>query len=493
MPGVDAGELFSRGERLMRDGRADEAAIVFSESARHTPDNDPSLGMRLQAAAQSGITSGLQRDAAEHLKRLTKLRPNDTQAKVMLAQTLRFSGDLQGSLGVIESLPQALRDKPGAVALHADVLDALGKTEEAIKILEPHVKGRVRNVALATTFARLAPERAGEAEAYIRELLAVPGLKDRGRATLLFRLGALLERAEDYTGAMEAYTQANNALGGPDTTKADDARTNEIIRIFAKDFFATAPVAAEAGRALLVVGMPRSGTTLIERTIAAHPDAAGAGELPTLTQIALSMPASLGSKPGYPACITGLTQEACDTAADRYNKTLSAVDGAALRVVDKMPHNFMHLGLASRILPGAPVVHLRRSAMDTCLSCFTSGLGPNHTYARSFDRLAAAYAQYQRLLEHWRSVLPEPMIEVRYEDLASDHEQTSRKLLETVGLGWDDACARPQDAASPVSTLSVDQVRRPVGTGSVGRAERFGELIKPLREALQSRGIDPAG
>ena len=491
MPAADPDARFREGEALQRAGRSDEAALALSDAARATADADPALAMRLSLASRACASAGLQRDAAEHLTRLVAMHPGDTQSVLLLAQTRRLSGDLDGARDALELLPPDQLSKPGPAALHADILDALGRSPDAVDLLRPHVDARARSVALATTFARIARDQADDAESYIRDLLAIPGLKNAGRSTLLFRLGSMLEARRDFGGALDAYSEANTATGGPDTSSSDKQRTREIIRSFTADFFADAPIATTPSRAILVVGMPRSGTTLLERTIAAHPDAAGAGELPTLTQIALSLPAALGTTTPYPACVTDLTPEASASSAARYADTISAVNPDTHRVVDKMPHNFMHLGLAAVILTGAPIVHVRRNPMDTCLSCFSSGLGPNHTYARTFDRLAAAYAQYLELMDHWADVLPDRIIETDYEALATRHVVEAKALLARVGLGWDDACARPQDAGAPVTTLSVDQIRRPVSGSSVGRASRFGELLDPLREALASRGVDP--
>jgi hypothetical protein len=150
-------------------------------------------------------------------------------------------------------------------------------------------------------------------------------------------------------------------------------------------------------------------------------------------------------------------------------------------VVDKMPHNFMHLGLASVVTPQTRVIHCIRDPIDTCLSCFFQHFaGPHYAFAAQLESLAGFYREYHRLMEHWASVLPVPMMTVRYEDMVKDTEGTSRKLLDFLGLDWDASVLRFHENDRVVRTASYAQVRQPIYTTSVGRAERYRHRLGPL-------------
>lgn len=236
---------------------------------------------------------------------------------------------------------------------------------------------------------------------------------------------------------------------------------------------------------IFVVGMPRSGTTLVEQILSSHPQVAGAGELETLRRLAFGVGAELGAE--YPEWIGRPgTGRLLHEVGRRYLAGLRARFPQAPRVVDKMPANFLHLGLIALALPRAKIVRLVRDPLDTCLSCFSKRftVGNRHTY--DLRDLGRYHRGYERLMDHWRTVLPPGMlIEVAYADLVTDFEPQVRRLLAFCGLDWDDRCLRFHETDRPVLTASAGQVRAPLYATSLGRAERdFGALLDPLRRAL---------
>ena len=154
-----------------------------------------------------------------------------------------------------------------------------------------------------------------------------------------------------------------------------------------------------------------------------------------------------------------------------------------------MPHNFERLGLINLLFPNARVIHCSRNPLDTCLSCYTIQLGLAHTYANDLTLLGHAYAQYHRLMAHWRTTLDIPMLEVVYEDVVADTETLARRIVEFVGLPWHDDCLRFYEAKRTVVTASVDQVRQPIYTSSVNRWKRYDRHLNPLRQSLISNGV----
>jgi hypothetical protein len=182
--------------------------------------------------------------------------------------------------------------------------------------------------------------------------------------------------------------------------------------------------------------------------------------------------------------VLGLSQPQFDMLAARYLDVLHAKGPAAQRVTDKMPHNFMLLGLIELLFPAARVIHCVRNPLDTCLSCYTTELSHAHAYKRRLPDLAVAYRAYLKMMDHWRAVLRTPILEVVYEDVIANLEPNVRRVLEFVGLPWHDRCMRPHENKRVVHTASVDQVRRPIYDSSINRWKNYerhlGELIRGL-------------
>jgi len=240
-----------------------------------------------------------------------------------------------------------------------------------------------------------------------------------------------------------------------------------------------------SGVPIFVLGMPRSGTTLVETILASHPDVFAAGELHDMLRIANQPKPGVKSE-GFPLSMQGLTREDLAQMGKRYVTGLRNYSADAPRITDKMPGNFMVVGLIHIILPNARIIHLRRNAADVCLSAFTKHFVKNSQYF-SYDltELGRYYANYADLMEHWRKVLPEgAFYEVQYEDLVSDPETNTRAMLEYCGLSWNDACLSPHKTERSVKTASVAQVREPIYTKSVERWRRYEKHLGPLMEAL---------
>jgi hypothetical protein len=187
----------------------------------------------------------------------------------------------------------------------------------------------------------------------------------------------------------------------------------------------------------------------------------------------------------YPECISLLTQEHVDSLAQRYLDHLDQLSPDSRRVVDKLPVNFMHLGLIELLFPEAHVIHCMRDPVDTCLSAYFQDFSSNHPYAYNLSNLGAFYQGYKKIMAHWRRVSNLQLFELNYEDLVADHEQVSRALIEFCGLEWDDGCLRFYENKRFVRTASYDQVNRPVYKQSVARWKHYESHLAPLIEALK--------
>lgn len=236
---------------------------------------------------------------------------------------------------------------------------------------------------------------------------------------------------------------------------------------------------------VFVIGMPRSGTTLIEQILPAHPQVMGAGELPALQQV-------IERHGNYPGNWAALADARTDDARPllkqlgrAYLEHVTPLAQGRLRVVDKMPANHRYAGAIPLILPGARIIHARRDPVDTCLSCYTKLFAGDQSFAYDQTELGAYYRDYEKLMAHWRHVLPaDRFLEVDYEAVVSDLEGEARRMVAFLGLPWDDACLRFHESRRVVLTASVDQVRRPVYTSSKGRWQEYAVHLQPLLQSL---------
>jgi hypothetical protein len=232
---------------------------------------------------------------------------------------------------------------------------------------------------------------------------------------------------------------------------------------------------------VFVLGMPRSGTTLVERVLASHPDVFGAGELTDFGDAAVG---GYAPKP-LPFDVASLTGDALRGMGGRYLAHVLPKAPLARRIIDKLPANFRFVGLIHLALPNARIIHVRRDPLDTCFSCYSQLFVNNLEYTYDLAELGRYYRAYEVLMAHWRAVLPAGvMLEVEYETLVGDFEVEARRLVEFCGLEWDARCLKFHEAAGAVQTASAVQVRRPVFRSSVGRWRHYKEYLGPLLEIL---------
>jgi hypothetical protein len=236
---------------------------------------------------------------------------------------------------------------------------------------------------------------------------------------------------------------------------------------------------------VLIVGMPRSGTTLIEQILASHPKVFGAGELTDLRDVIATHCKVAGAPAAYPESFPRISDEALGRIGAAYAARLRQRAPAAERITDKMPGNFLQIGFVRLALPGARIIHARRNAVDTCLSCFARAFDGEQQYAYDLAELGRFYRNYQALMAHWRAVLPPgAMLEVDYEEVVADLEGQARRVVAYCGLEWDDACLRFYETKRIVRTASASQVRHPIYRGAIGRWRPYRRWLGPLLDEL---------
>lgn len=236
---------------------------------------------------------------------------------------------------------------------------------------------------------------------------------------------------------------------------------------------------------VFVLGMPRSGTTLVEQILASHPDVHGGGELSFLDDILGRAPGPDGRNAPYPRYVTGLDGPAIGQLGARYVARLTGLAPGAPHVTDKTPANFLYIGMIHLALPNARIIHTVRDPVDTCLSCFSNLFADAMDFTYDLGELGRYYARYRRLMAHWHRVLPPgTILDVRYEDVVAELEGQARRLLDHCGLAWDPRCLAFNESARPIRTASATQVRQPVYSHSVERWRKYEKSLGPLLKEL---------
>jgi hypothetical protein len=314
-------------------------------------------------------------------------------------------------------------------------------------------------------------------------LLEAAELPDRDRVQLHLALARHYDRRRQYARAFE-HLQIGNATrfrNHPFDSIANSRAVDRLIAGWSGAVGSFPPASVRSKTPIFIVGMPRSGTTLIEQILAAHSQVAAGGELPTIMNIAAQIG---GASNAYPEAMRGLDQDSLSRLAGQYLEKLETVSGGAARVTDKMPFNFMHLGLIAALFPDATIIHCRRSAADTCLSCYFTSFNEELQFASDLNALARYWLDYQRLMHHWHRVLPVKILDVDYERLVTDTEATVRQMLNFCELAWEPACMHFFNIDRGIRTPSRWQVRQPIYAQSVGRWRHYERQLRPLLDVL---------
>jgi tetratricopeptide (TPR) repeat protein len=393
------------------------------------------------------------------------------------ARTLALEGRETAAAPLLRAvLTRQPRNAP-ALALLGDIFAGLGQFEEAERCFEGSLALQPRRVEIFYNIARCRrlTSEDGHLIARMDAALQQPGLADQGRSVLELARGKAFEDLGRYDEAMACFDAAGEARARlhPFDLQRFTRSVDTLIAGFGAETLArTHAGASDDPRPVFVLGMPRSGTTLCEHVLASHPEVVGAGELQFWTThgptLARAGPRSLGGS------FVG------DTAA-LFLSHLRGISTSAARIVDKTPLNFFWIGLIHIIFPRAAIIHCRRRPIDTAISIHQTAFAPWQTFPTGGDDLVGYFRQYQRLMAHWRAVLPPGrMLEVDYETLTTSPESEIRRTVAHAGLAWDDACLRPQDSRRTVRTPSRWQVRQPINTGSVDRWRRYEPYLGAL-------------
>lgn len=369
----------------------------------------------------------------------------------------------------------------------AELLRLQGRPDDARSLVEPALRDVPGQPHLTLAFAAacLAQRRFLDPIHPIHAALRQPDLDPHIRMLLLFQLGQCLDGAGRFDDAFNAFRQANALKGASFDPAAHAAAVDRVIRHWSRHDIARAPRSpVSTGLPVFVVGMPRSGTSLVEQILAAHPAVHGCGELPFLERDIRALARSTGLASPYAESPRLFTPHALARIARDYLRHLTRRARTARRATDKLPLNVMHLGPIALLFPNARVIHCLRDPLDTCFSCYAHDFGGHLPFTYNLAHLGAFYRDYARLARHWRHVLDLPIFELRYEQLVAEPERCTRDLLRFLDLPSDDACLQFHHSGRTVRTASMNQARQGIYRHSVGRARRYRHHLAPLIDAL---------
>jgi len=430
------------------------------------------------------------RDAAqESYTRAMTLQPENLRALIRLGVVLSGKGEIDAARTRLEAAVAMQSDHPVANAELANVLALQGQYQEAAEHLKPLLNGRNTRIEVALAYANISAHIGHHDRALaLLEQLAGTKLPLASQDGLQFALAELYERSGQYERAFRHYQRAQTLRPLTNDLERHLKEMEANRTWFTRERLASLPHVTNASeQPLFIVGMPRSGTSPVEQILASHPEIYGAGELTTLWKTVQALPAAGGGRP-YPDSVQELTQVQLERHAAEYLDTLTALSPYALRVTDKLPHNFLHLGLIELLFPQARVIHCVRDPRDTCLSIYFHRFNSSHLYARDLRSLGRYYRAYEQLMAHWDQALSLPIFTLRYEDLVEDVEGMSRKLVTFCGLEWDERCLCFHTNERLVNTPSHAQVRQPIYRGSLQRWRKYEPWIGELQEGL---GLNP--
>jgi tetratricopeptide (TPR) repeat protein len=372
----------------------------------------------------------------------------------------------------------------------AIALEALGRSDEARGAFERAAQLGPRRaqfhlaLALSGRFSAGDP-RLAPIEALMRDQAS---LSDEDRAALHFALGKAFADLEQHEPSFRHFLEGN-ALKRRQTGYDEAATLRFFERI--KAVFTSELMQERRGGGdpshipVFVVGMPRSGTTLIEQILASHSKVFGAGELEEFGKAVFSLGQAKGASVTFPEIVPSLSADELRQLGASYLNVVRAAAGPAERIVDKLPLNFTLVGLIHLAFPNARIIYARRDPIDTCVSCFSTLFGGDQPHTYDLGELGRYHRAFEALMQHWRRVLPEGvLLEVQYENVVEDLEGQARRMVRYCGLEWEEACQAFHKTRRSIQTASVAQVRQPIYRSSVGRWRPYKHLLQPLLQAL---------
>jgi len=440
------------------------------------------LGMLLHGADRS-------EEAIQCYRRVIDIEPDSAAAWSGLGADYAQIGDMEQSVAAYARSIALQPGVPGIHMSHAHALKSLGRQPEALREYRAAIAQKPDFGEVYWSMANLKVFRFEPGEvAAMEEQVKREDLSPSADVHFRFALGKACEDAGDYDRAWEFYhtgNQRQRPLVSYDPV-GFEVRQEEIAEVFSRGFLdEKGGQGFESDAPIFIVGLPRSGSTLIEQILASHSQVEGTLELPTLGEIAVSVGRYLRGRTEYPEAVRELTGRDFRAYGKEYiDQTKTYRTTGKPCFTDKLPNNFSHIGFAHLILPHAKIINARRHPLDSILGSYKQLFGKGQHFTYDMVELALYYRQYHELMRHWHRVLPGKVLDVHYEETVGDLESQVRRILEHCGLPFEDACLRFHESTRAVRTASSEQVRQPLYTRALGTWRRYAKHLQPWQEEL---------
>jgi tetratricopeptide (TPR) repeat protein len=516
--------LMAHAAEHQKEGRVDEAERIYRRVLRKNPDNVDALRLlallAMRVDRQDDAESLLQRaieiapdfllalldlgrlrkeqdryeEALECFDRVIALEPSQPQAHFLRAATLARASFTRESIDAYRSCLAVRPGHVGALLGLGHVLKAMGDYDAAVASYLACMREAPDFGETYWSLANLKTYRFDDATvAEMETRAAASGANDQSVVNFHFALGKAYEDRGDYERAWDHYRRGNVSQRAQ--VKYDPVQTavmnDRILGVFDAALVEKLRGAGDPDPSpIFILGLPRSGSTLLEQILATHTDVEGTSELPYVGRLATSLNLNRPDGVNYPEAMRELGPSNLSAMGRDYlaRARMHRRSGAS-RFIDKMPNNFPNAGLIALVLPNAKIIDARRHPLDACLSNYRQLFAKGQNFTYDLTEIGEYYLEYQRMMDHWHDVLPDRVLTVQYEDVVADFEPQVRRLLAFCGLPWQDACLRFYESERPVRTPSAEQVRQPIYDRSVGHwknyAHHLGELldvIAPIRE-----------
>lgn len=488
----DASIYYNLGNAYISRGSYTDAAENYKKAIRISGGHANALSSLGAAESELGEVE----NALSHHEKAVSIDPNNVGILYRYGKLLHDLFRYEDAIKVFNRIYGINPENQKAICGISASYEKLGKYEDALSILQPILKMDATsiNADVAIILASLCNHNNSCVSAI--ELLKEKyeqqeGISREQKILLGFSLGKLHDSNGMYDQAFKYYTKSN-ALKNEEIKdiKISYEGITAAINVFSATNTQKYPRSESiSNQPVFIVGMPRSGTSLVEQILASHKDVFGAGELLFIEEIAEQLSIYPECSMPYPECITEVTTKILTDESENYlNKINTLATGNPKRITNKAPGNYRYLGLIKMLFPKASIIHCVRNPLDTCLSIYFQNFGNLQPYAYDLKKIARHYCYYKKIIDHWKSIPDIEIYEIKYESLVENQEECSRNLVEHCGLEWDENCLQFHNNKRQLNTASYDQIRQPIYTKSVNRYRHYVKYIKDLENILTTIG-----
>lgn len=521
-------KLLALAAKHHKEGRLEEAERIYREVLKQNPKHVDALRLLAMVAASAKRFDDAERllrkvigiapdyvlaitdlarilkeqdrfeEAIEYFKKAIAINPNNPNTHYLLAATYSPAALNLEAVKAYRKTLELAPEHAGALLGLGNALKTVGRQEEAIKAYQDCIRVRPGNGEIYWSLAnlktyRFSDEQLEEMERRAREDSDLP---EKSIINFLFALGKAYDDRGDYDHAWQYYAEANQKqrmivqYDAVQTETVNDSMMEVFDRQLLEDL---GGLGNPDPAPIFILGLPRSGSTLLEQILASHSQVEGTSELPYIGRVAMSMNRNRADGIGFPQAVRELGRESLTLLGEDYIKyaALHRPEGTP-RFIDKMPNNFPSVGFIHLILPNAKIIDARRHPLDACVGNYRQHYARGQTFSYDLNDIGEYYIEYQRMMDYWHEVLPGKVLTVQYEEVCTDLENQVRRILDFCGLPWEDSCVRYYETERPVRTASSEQVRQPIYTGAINfwrnyekHLDELFEVIKPIRARYQ--------